>query len=151
VLRVPVQVDYALQALAVLAGAAPDPVTGERLAARRDLPNRYLEATLASLRRAGLVTGRRGADGGYRLARAPEDITVADVMLAVEGALVDLRARPGVPTDPIGTTIEQTWRDAGRGLESTLEGVTIADIAGLSAPPPPRAPRRRHSASGSRG
>jgi Rrf2 family protein len=132
VLRVPVQVDYALQALAVLARAAPDPVTGEGLAARRDLPSRYLEATLASLRRAGLVTGRRGADGGYWLARPADQITVADVMLAVEGALVDLRARPGEPTDPIGTIIGKTWQEAGRGLESALEAVTIADIAGLS-------------------
>jgi Rrf2 family protein len=131
-LRVPVQVDYALQALAVLARAAPDPVTGEGLATRRDLPSRYLEATLASLRRAGLVTGRRGVDGGYWLARPADEITVADVMLAVEGALVDLRARPGEPTDPIGTIIEQTWQEAGRGLESALEAVTIADIAGLS-------------------
>jgi Rrf2 family protein len=127
-----VQVDYALQALAVLARSTPHPITGESLAARRDLPGRYLETTLASLRRAGLVTGRRGAEGGYQLARPADEITVADVMLAVEGALVDLRARPGEPTDPIGLTIERTWQDAGRGLESTLEAVTIADIAGLA-------------------
>jgi Rrf2 family protein len=135
VLRVPVQVDYALQALAAMAEASPRPITGERLAARRQLPGRYLEASLASLRRAGLVVGRRGAEGGYWLARPADQITVADVMLAVEGSLVDLRARPGLPDDIIGCVIEQTWRQAGLGLETALEAVTIADIAGVDVAP----------------
>ena len=84
-MRVSAKVDYAIRAAIELALAAPEQVKGERLAAAQAIPHKFLENILVDLRHGGLVASQRGADGGYRLARAPAEITVADVIRAVEG------------------------------------------------------------------
>src|SRR5271155_5028065 len=88
--HIPAKVDYGLRALLALT-ANGMPLTAESLAAEQGLPPRFLGAILADLRRAGLVASQRGADGGYRLARPPEHITVADVIRALEGPLAEVR------------------------------------------------------------
>ncbi len=87
-MRVSAKTDYAIRAALELA-AAPDekPVKGERIATAQAIPLRFLENILMQLRHAGLVDSRRGADGGYRLARPAADVTLADVIRAIDGPL----------------------------------------------------------------
>src|SRR4051812_30549711 len=91
VLRVPAKVEYALRALVALARLAPATVKGDRLAREEGIPFRFLELTLGELRHAGIVSSRRGSDGGYWLSRDAALISVADVMIALEGTLMDVR------------------------------------------------------------
>ena len=88
-MRITAKADYAVRAAVELAAAQPDgaPVKGEHLAKSQGIPQNFLENILTELRRAGIVRTRRGADGGYQLARPAREITVADVLRAVEGPL----------------------------------------------------------------
>ena len=110
---------YALRALAELArvgGAGPVPI-GE-LARRRDIPVQFLEGMFATLRRAGILHSQRGVKGGYTFARPPEEVTVLDVVEALEGALdADTAGQ-----DPI-------WAEAVGALREKLRGVTVAEVA----------------------
>ncbi|MET1009624.1 MAG: Rrf2 family transcriptional regulator, partial [Gaiellaceae bacterium] len=94
-MRVSAKVDYALRAALELAAAGEGPTKGERIAQAQDIPLKFLENILLELRHGGLVQSQRGADGGYWLARPPEEIKLADVIRAVEGPLANVRgARP---------------------------------------------------------
>ena len=88
-MRVSAKTDYALRAAVELAaaGGGGGPVKGERLATSQSIPLRFLENILLQLRHAGIVESRRGADGGYKLARPAEEITLADVIRAIDGPL----------------------------------------------------------------
>ena len=87
-MRVSAKTDYAIRAALELAAAADDkPVKGERIATAQAIPLRFLENILMQLRHAGLVESRRGADGGYRLARPAAEVTLADVIRAIDGPL----------------------------------------------------------------
>ena len=120
-MRVTAKVDYAVRALVELA-AAGRTVKGDSLAQAQGIPLKFLENILAELRRAGLVGSQRGAEGGYRLQRAAADISVADVIRAVEGPLADVHGRVvGVNTLIAGglgvavptTTVSRFLADAG--------------------------------------
>ena len=110
---------YAVRALSELArvgGAGPVPI-GE-IARRRDIPVQFLEGMFATLRRAGILQSQRGVKGGYLFARPPGEVTVLDVVEALEGALDgDLAA-----ADPI-------WAEAIEALRERLRATTIAEIA----------------------
>lgn len=130
--------DYAVRALVVLATQPDDaPTATETVAAAQQIPPAFLVKILADLRSAKLVASRRGATGGYVLARAPQDISVADVIRAVEGPLADVQGRP--PEDisyPAPTSaLRDVWLATRVALRSVLEGTTIADIAGGELPP----------------
>ncbi len=93
-MRVTAKVDYAVRAAMVLARvglAEGGPVKGERIGQDQDIPVKYLENILSELRQGGLVRSQRGAEGGYWLARPPTDITIADIIRAVEGPLATVR------------------------------------------------------------
>lgn len=100
-MRISARAEYAVRAvleLAVRQGDDPaTPVTAETVAAQQNIPHKFLEGILGDLRRAGLVTSRRGGGGGYTLARPPARITVADVIRAVDGPIVSVRGER--PTD----------------------------------------------------
>src|SRR5438552_17681075 len=101
-MRITAKADYAVRAAAELAAAESDGalVKGEQLARSQSIPQNFLENILTELRRAGIVRTRRGADGGYRLARQAAEITVADVLRAAEGPLAAVpRSRPAVLDD----------------------------------------------------
>jgi Rrf2 family protein len=85
-MRISAKADYAVRAALELA-AAPDgePVKGERLSEAQEIPLQFLEHILLELKHARLVRTKRGAKGGYWLARPPDEITLADVIRAVEG------------------------------------------------------------------
>src|SRR3954471_23634924 len=92
-MRLSAKVDYAVRAAAELAAAPDGPVKGETVAAAQDISLKFLESILSELRRAGIVASRRGTEGGYWLARAAGEVTVADVMRAVEGPLASVRGQ----------------------------------------------------------
>src|SRR4051812_30203910 len=90
-MRISAKADYAVRAALELAAARDgDPVKGEKLAEAQDIPLQFLEHILLELKHAGIVQARRGARGGYWLAQPPEDVSVADVIRAVEGPLANI-------------------------------------------------------------
>src|SRR5262249_28130788 len=89
--KISAKADYAVRAAAELAAAGDGRVKGEALATAQGIPQNFLENILTDLRHAGLVKSQRGADGGYRLARPAAEVTVADVIRAVDGPLAAVR------------------------------------------------------------
>jgi Rrf2 family protein len=130
------RVDYAVRALLALTEAGDVPMTGERVANAQDLPVRFVENTLAELRRAGLVQSQRGRDGGYRLARPPEQIAVADVIRVLEGPLAEVNGVRPEATTPAGPAahLRHVWVATRAALRMVLENVTLADIASGELP-----------------
>src|SRR5205809_7937435 len=90
-MRVSAKVDYARRACAELAGAGEGPVKGDRLAQAQEIPLKFLENILLDLKHAGLVQSQRGAEGGYWLSLPPEEISLAEVIRAVEGPIANVR------------------------------------------------------------
>src|SRR2546421_7695237 len=93
-MRVSAKVDYAVRAAVELAAAESPPVKGESISQAQEIPLKFLENILGELRHAGLVRSQRGTEGGYWLARPADEITVADVIRAVEGPLASVRGSP---------------------------------------------------------
>jgi Rrf2 family protein len=134
-MRISARADYAVRAaleLAVRRGDGPAaPVTAEAVAAEQGIPHKFLEGILGDLRRAGLVTSRRGGGGGYTLAREASAITVADVIRAVDGPIVSVRGeRPtGLTYTGSAEPLLPLWIALRANVRRILEGVTLADIA----------------------
>lgn len=128
-MHIPAKVDYALRALLELAQQG-GPVTGEALAEAQNLPTKFLASILNDLRRAGLVTSRRGLDGGYRFARPPSKITVADVMRAIDGPLAEVQGlRPEMKTyEGSAEHLQDVWIATRASLRAVLESVSIEDV-----------------------
>lgn len=112
---------------------ADGPVTGRDLAAREALSADYVEQILLRLRRAGLLSSTRGAKGGYSLARAPEEITVREIIAASELATFDLHC----VSHPIGDercsdsqncSIRPVWMMLQRRIDDALESVHLSDL-----------------------
>ena len=136
-MRISAKADYAVRAAAELA-AAPEgrPVKGEQLASAQGIPLKFLENILADLRNAGLVRTRRGAEGGYALTRPPAQISVADIMRAVEGPLAAVQ---GVRPESLhyagaATRLPEVWVALRANLRAVLELVTLADLASGELP-----------------
>jgi Rrf2 family protein len=135
--RVSAKTDYALRAALELAAAPDDkPVKGERIATAQAIPLRFLENILMQLRHAGLVESRRGADGGYRLARAAGDVTLADVIRAIDGPLAGVSGvRPeSLEFDGVAEPMREVWIAVRASLRSVLEQVTLADVVAGELP-----------------
>ena len=129
-MRVSAKVDYALRAAIELAVAAPEQVKGERIATAQSIPQKFLENILADLRNGGLVASQRGADGGYRLARPAEEITVADVIRVVEGPIASVRGeRPDeIAYEGAAVPLRDTWIELRTAMRGVLEQTTLADL-----------------------
>jgi Rrf2 family protein len=130
-MRVSAKVDYAVRAAAELAAAGEGPVKGEALANAQGIPLKFLENILGELRHAGLVRSQRGTEGGYWLARPPEEIRIADVIRAVEGPLASVRGEPPETVKYSGAAepLGRLWVAVRANLRAVLEVVTIADVA----------------------
>ena len=131
-MRISAKADYAVRVAAELAAATPkEPVKGERLATAQDIPLKFLENILGSLRTAGIVASKRGAEGGYLLAQSPATVTVADVIRAVDGPLGAVRGEPPEDLTYPGAAkrVVDVWIAARAGLRTVLEHVTLADLA----------------------
>lgn len=136
-MRITAKVDYAVRAAAELACAPAGPVKGEAVAASQDIPPKFLENILADLRRAGLVASQRGAVGGYWLAKPADEVTVADIIRAVEGPLADVHGTPPETVEYRGaaTNLQNVWVATRAALRSILENVTLDDIVAGTLPP----------------
>jgi Rrf2 family protein len=136
-MRVSAKADYAVRAAVELAAAGRGPVKGDRIAEAQGIPLKFLENILAELRHAGYVQSQRGAEGGYWLARAPEEITVADLIRAVDGPLANVRgARPeSVAYAGSASHLLDVWIAVRVSLRSVLERVTLADLVAGTLPP----------------
>jgi len=132
-MRITAKADYAVRAAAELAAAEGRgaPVKGEELARSQSIPKNFLENILTELRRAGIVRTRRGAEGGYQLARPAAEITVADVLRAVEGPLAAVQGtRPEqLSYEGAAAALPDVWVALRASLRSVLEHVTLAEIA----------------------
>ncbi|MGX5182338.1 RrF2 family transcriptional regulator [Streptomyces avermitilis] len=140
-MRISARADYAVRAVLELAVRQDDgPVKAEAIAAEQDIPHKFLEGILGDLRRGGLVASRRGGNGGYRLARAADTITVADVIRAVDGPIVSVRGeRPtGLTYTGSAEPLLPLWVALRANVRKILEGVTLADIAADALPAPVR-------------
>jgi len=136
-MRVSAKTDYALRAAVELA-AAPEgtPVKGERLSTSQSIPLRFLENILLQLRHAGIIESRRGAEGGYRLARPASEITLADVIRAIDGPLAGVSGRRPETLDFTGTSepLREVWVAVRASLRAVLENVSLADVAAGELP-----------------
>jgi Rrf2 family protein len=135
--RISAKVDYALRAVVELAAGGSDhPVKGERLAQAQEIPLKFLENILAELRHAGIVRSQRGVEGGYWLARPAAEITVADVIRAVEGPLANVRGLSPERLEYGGSAgpLREVWIALRASLRSVLEEVTLADLASGELP-----------------
>jgi Rrf2 family protein len=134
--QISAQVDYALRALLTLAASDGRPVKGESLATAQDLPLGFLENIMGGLRRAGLVVSYRGADGGYRLGRPANEITVGMVIRATGGPLANIRGRRPEEISYQGAArhLQDVWIAARATLRRVLDEVTIADIVSGTLP-----------------
>jgi Rrf2 family protein len=114
-----------------LAMADGELVKADRVAEAQNIPRHFLDNILTDLRRAGIVATQRGADGGSRLARPAKDITLADVMRAIEGPLAAVRdIRPeSLQYDGPAERLPEVWIAVRAALRGVLEKVTVADVA----------------------
>ena len=136
-MRITAKVDYAVRAATELAAAPGGRVKGDVVAERQGIPPKFLENILADLRRAGLVASQRGADGGYRLAVAADQVSVADIIRAVEGPLADVHGTPPekVVYQGAAADLPQVWVATRAALRSVLENVSVADVVSGTLPP----------------
>jgi len=130
-MRISARTDYAVRAAVELASAGGGPVKGEALATAQAIPPKFLENILGDLRHARVVRSQRGAEGGYWLARPAEEISVADVMRAVEGPLATVRGEPPEDVRYAGAAepLQQVWIAVRKNLRDVVEHVTLADLA----------------------
>lgn len=140
-MRVSAKADYAIRAAVELAASGDGPIKGERIAQAQEIPSNFLENILADLRNAGIVASRRGADGGYWLARPAAEISLADVIRAVDGPLANVR---GVRSEQVtyqgsAEPLRDVWVAVRASLRSVLEHVTLADLASGELPESVRA------------
>jgi Rrf2 family protein len=136
--RTTAKADYAVRAAVELAAvSAGEPVKAEHIAAAQSIPLNFLENILAELRRAGIVESRRGAAGGYLLARPAAEISLADVIRAVEGPLANVRGMSPDLLEYEGSSerLRDVWVALRASVRSVLEHVTLADVAKGDLPP----------------
>lgn len=131
-MRVTAKSDYALRALIEIArrdDAAP--VSAEELGRLQDIPHGFLQAILADLRRSGVVIAQRGQSGGWRLNKDASEISVADVIRAVDGPLVSVYGlRPeAVNYNEAASVLQLVWIAGRSSLRDVFEQVSVRQLA----------------------
>ncbi|GIF52348.1 BadM/Rrf2 family transcriptional regulator [Asanoa ferruginea] len=140
-MRLSARVDYALRAMAELAASAdrndgPTPMTAEQVAKAQDIPPKFLESILLQTRRAGLVHAQRGPEGGYWLARPAREITLGQVIRAIDGPLANVR---GQRPEDLGyrgaaAALQEVWIALRASEREILDLVSIHDVANGKLP-----------------
>jgi Rrf2 family iron-sulfur cluster assembly transcriptional regulator len=126
-MKVSTRGDYAARALLSLAlHGSEEPTSVKEIAERTHLPQPYLEQILLSVKGAGLVRSKRGVGGGYVLARAPAEITLADIVAAVEGAQLPIAEHPDHCEGHC--VLQEVWFDVDEETRKVLERVTLAEL-----------------------
>ncbi len=141
-MRISAKTDYAVRAAVELAAVTDEnPLKSERIAQAQGIPLRFLENILVQLRQGGIVVSRRGAEGGYRLAQPAQEITVADVIRAIDGPLAAVSGeRPEkLAFEGTAAPLRDVWVAVRASLRDVLEHVTLADLASGELPETVRA------------
>jgi Rrf2 family protein len=135
-MQISARADYAVRAMAELAAADGGPVKSERLAKAQHIPAKFLENILSEMRHAGLLLSQRGAEGGYWLGRPAAEISLADIIRAVDGPLANVRGQRPESIDYEGAAqrLSDVWIAVRASLRSVLEQVTLADLVAGSLP-----------------
>jgi Rrf2 family protein len=136
-MRVSAKSDYALRALIEIASRGDcAPVSAEEIGRLQDIPHGFLQAILADLRRAGVVMSVRGQSGGWRLGRTSSEVSVADIIRAVDGPLVSVYGlRPeSVSYNDSAMVLQLVWIAARANLRDVFEHVTIDMLAANKLP-----------------
>jgi Rrf2 family protein len=122
--------EYALLALLELAGHynESEPLQIRQMAAEQNIPDRYLEQLLATLRRGGLVRSQRGAKGGYLLAREPWKITLLDVVSCLEGMDSQVKEKDSAPKSVENVVVGEIWQEVHQAVNSVLQQHTLQDL-----------------------
>jgi Rrf2 family protein len=131
--RLSARVDYAVRAcveLAVAQGRGQTWTKAEQIAGAQDIPANFLDAILRDLRRAGLLESRRGQEGGHRLAQQASEVSVAEVIRAIDGPLALVRGlRPENLSYPAGAAqVQRLWLTLREAERQVLDGTTIAAL-----------------------
>jgi len=138
-MRVTARADYAVRAAIELVGAsAAAPRKADSIAGAQGIPLSFLENILNQLKSAGIVRSQRGPEGGWWLLRPPAELTVADVIRAVEGPLASVRGeRPeNLAYDGSAASLQDVWIALRANIRAVLEHVTLADLAAGKLPKP---------------
>ena len=136
-MRVSAKADYAVRAIAELAAAGTEsPVKAERISEAQAIPIKFLESIMLELKHAGIVRSQRGADGGYTLARPATDVSVADVIRAVDGPLANVRGERPELVAYAGAAEHLTgvWIAVRAALREVLESTSLADLVSGQLP-----------------
>jgi Rrf2 family protein len=131
-MRVTAKADYAVRAVVELSSAEQEaPRKVDDVSRAQGIPLSFLENIRTQLKSAGIVRSQRGPEGGYWLARPATDITLAQIIRAVEGPLVGVRGQRPEEVSYTGTAepLQQVWIALRANLRAVLEHVTVADVA----------------------
>lgn len=122
--------EYALLALVELAThyQSGEPLQIRQIAAQQNIPDRYLEQLLATLRRCGLVRSQRGAKGGYVLAREPWKISLLDVVCCLEGLDSQSTDSDATPKTVESSVVREIWQEGIQAANSVLQKYTLQDL-----------------------
>lgn len=135
-MRLSARADYALRAAIEIATIGDNHVTAEQVARAQQIPVKFLETILTQLRRAGLVRSQRGPDGGFWLARPAEEITLADIIRAIDGQLLGVRGERPENVDYVGAAepLQRVWIALRASERAILEEVTLGQIVSGELP-----------------
>ncbi len=137
-MRVSAKSDYALRALIEISSDnGSGPISAEEIGRRQDIPHGFLQTILADLRRAGIVASVRGQNGGWRMARSGDEVSIADIIRAVDGPLVSVYGlRPeSVEYNDSAMVLQLVWVAARANLRDVFEHVTVQMLAAGDLPP----------------
>ncbi len=133
--RISMKSDYALRAMMELATVyGTRSLQTSEIAARRAIPESYLEQLLTTLRKAGFVTSSRGPQGGHSLALSPSQITAGDVVRALEGPVIIMDCLDNPEScQPNGCVLRDLWLEVRKAVEESLDRVSIEDLSSRQA------------------
>ena len=127
-MSVSAKVDYACRALLELAShhGSGQPVSLRQITADHDMPAQFLFQILGQLKSAGLITSTRGAAGGYRLAKSPAEVSLWDVVSAIDGEPTSITA--AAEETPFARCLQQVWNELSEARQSCLCGTSLQDL-----------------------
>ena len=141
-MHISARVEYAMKALMELTAAYDDDphrlVKSETIAREQEIPSKFLENILRGLKQAGIVASQRGAEGGFRLSKPPADVSVADVIRALDGPLAAVRGGPPEEVHYSGNSVHlrEVWIATRAAIREVLEHVSLEDLASGDLPTP---------------
>jgi Rrf2 family protein len=135
-MRISAKVDYAVRAALELAATGGDPIKGEAIADAQGIPLKFLENILGELKHTGIVASRRGAQGGYWLAKDADEVSLADIVRAVEGPLATVRGQGPESLEYKGEAepLQKVWIALRANIREVMEDTSLADVVGGKLP-----------------